>query len=127
RSRLLCRRRRLGSVREDDVDLAAHELGRNLAVPLLSPFGPAILDLDRTAFDPGELAQPLPEGGNQVRLRRQCAHAYEADRRQPGSLLLLRPHRERPRSRSAANERDELATAAHSITSSAQQERFGNC
>jgi len=35
-------------------------------------------------------------------------------------LGLLRPRRERPRSRSAAEQRDELAAAAHSITSSAR-------
>src|SRR5262249_44210321 len=66
---------------------------------------------------PGELAQPLPQGGNQVGLCRRCAHAYEADRRQPGSLL--RPRRHRRRSRCAAEQGDELA-ALHSITSSAR-------
>src|SRR5262244_440223 len=32
------------------------------------------------------------------------------------AVWLLRARRQQPRSRSAANERDELATAAHSIT-----------
>jgi hypothetical protein len=38
---------------------------------------------------------------------------------------LLRAPRERPRSRRAAEQRDELATAAHSITSSASASRVG--
>src|SRR5262249_18735610 len=38
----------------------------------------------------------------------------------PHSLALLRPCRQRPRRRSAAEQRDELAAPDHSITSSAR-------
>jgi len=38
----------------------------------------------------------------------------------PHALALLRARRERPRDRRAAEQRDELATLDHSITSSAR-------
>src|SRR5262245_35277326 len=43
----------------------------------------------------------------------------------PDGLLGLRPHRDRPRRRRAAEQRDELATTDHSITSSARASSIG--
>jgi len=43
----------------------------------------------------------------------------------PHSLCLLRPRRERPRGSRAAEQRDELAATAHSITSSARNKIDG--
>src|SRR5262249_12274733 len=44
----------------------------------------------------------------------------------PHAFVLLRPRRERPRGRRAAEQRDELAAVAHSITSSARARSSGD-
>src|SRR5262245_2107246 len=79
---------------------------------------PAIFDRDRAALDPTRVVEPPPrECGRPLTFRQRCAVAQEPDN---WSLRrLLRARRERPRSRRAAEQRDELATAHHSITSSA--------
>src|SRR2546429_3574521 len=81
---------------------------------------PAFVVLQVAARLPAQLFEPLIErhqptfGLRIVRDAHQNANALH-------SLKLLRTHRHRPRRR-AADERDELAPAAHSITSSARPE-----
>ena len=81
---------------------------------------PSILDTEVSAVGPASFLQALDEGvaaGLPFRIAcRQTAHEH-ADTPHPAGLL--RPRRERPGSRRAAEQRDELATP-HSITSSAK-------
>src|SRR5262245_21695444 len=62
--------------------------------------------------------QSLGKSGDQFAFRRTRAQARESDG--PQLSRLLRARRERPRGGSAAEQRDELAPALHSITSSAR-------
>src|SRR5262249_11549276 len=76
-------------------------------------------DADIASFRPSTLFQPLPECreaslGLRIVLGERHEHADA-----PHSLALLRARRERPRGRRAADERDDCAPGAHSITSSA--------
>src|SRR5262249_41812221 len=90
---------------------------RDLAGAIAASLHPARLDRDGAALDPAELMQPLLESGNPLALRRGRSRAKIPD---CGQLArLLRPCRERPRRRRAAEERDEGAPF-HSITSSAR-------
>src|SRR5262245_64075086 len=85
--------------------------------------GPAGVDLHIAANVPAQLPQPLqehPSPGLIISIVRACGQEH-AD---PPHLVsrLLRARRERPRRR-AADQRDELATPNHSITSSARPSR----
>ena len=59
-----------GSSRDDDIDLEADELGRDLGVALGAALRPAILDRDGAALDPAEFAQPLHEGADPMAVER---------------------------------------------------------
>ena len=85
---------------------------------------PAILDPHVAAIGPAQLLQPLQErrvASLPFRIVRGQIHEYTDA---PHSLGLLRPRRERPRCRRAAEQRDELAPP-HSITSSARASSEG--
>src|SRR5215813_3923006 len=84
---------------------------------LLASLRPAILDCNGATFDPAELTQPLRKSGEPFASSGMGVRTQEADG--PQTSGLLRARRERPRHRRAAEQRDELAAAAHSITSSA--------
>jgi hypothetical protein len=71
------------------------------------PIHKAILNRDAAALDPAEFAQPLHKSGNPPVHGQRRARAQEPDGRQLAGLLRAR--RERPRSRTAAEKRDELA------------------
>src|SRR5262249_21671925 len=76
------------------------------------------------AFRPPELLERFPkccDPGLCFRVDLGIAHQH-AD--PPHPLGLLRPRRERPCCR-ATEQRDELAAAAHSITSSARADKLG--
>jgi hypothetical protein len=88
------------------------------------PLRPSELDGDVLAVNIAQIAKLLSEHINVVRLQGRRGNAEIADTG-PFSRLLRSRH-QRPRDCRAAEQRDELATL-HSITSSAQQERFGNC
>src|SRR5262249_40273581 len=79
---------------------------------------PAIIDPQVASNRPARFRKPLQER-QQARLRfrivRTAVHEHPDA---PHAAGLLRPRRERPRGRCAAEQRDELA-AFHSITSSA--------
>src|SRR5262249_34702337 len=80
-----------------------------------------------TADRPPRLLEPLqerPDASLKFRTVRGCGQEHA---NAPRSLGLLRARRERPRSRRAADERDEVAPfelSAHSITSSARAGRL---
>src|SRR5262249_14075575 len=85
---------------------------------------PAMLDLHVAADRPAQLLQTLQErraacwrNGFPRRLAHEHADA-------PHALPLLRPRRERPPNRRAAEQRDDIA-AVHSITSSARASSVG--
>ena len=86
--------------------------------------GPADVDPHVAAVGPAQLLQSLQERCNTglaLRVVRCLAHKYA---NAPHPLGLLRPRRERPRRRRAAEKRDELAPP-HSITSSARASNVG--
>src|SRR5262249_20136729 len=99
------------------------ELGRNFSKALPASFRPAILDRHRAPVDPTELAQSLHERAGPKSPAQGRARAEEADSRQ--RLYLLRAHCQRPRGHRAAEQRDELASPDHSITSSARPSSIG--
>src|SRR5262249_27953688 len=104
------------AVDEYDVRRASHQVCYIALDPIDVVGGPTVVDPDVTAFRPADLLQLLPERGNaglplRIVLGERDPHA---DPSHP--LWLLRTRRERP-CRSAAEQRDELATP-HSITSS---------
>jgi len=94
---------------ENDVDLEADELGRNLGEALLASLAPAILDSDSAAVDPAKLAQPLRKRGDPFAARGTRALPQEADGRQ--LACLLRARREWPCDGGADNCFDEIASS----------------
>src|SRR5262249_11663198 len=115
RCHLLCCTHR-PSHRYDHIYLESDELSGNLAEALGTSLRPTILDRQGATLDPAELAQSLNKGGSPCTPGRRRARSKEPNDRH--LRWLLRARRERPRSRRAAEQRDELA-ALHSITSSA--------
>src|SRR5262249_13821095 len=78
---------------------------------------PAIIDCDVLSLDIARVAQALVKGGQFARRGIRRAPGEKSDHRH---RRLLRIRRERPRGSRAAEQRDELAPVAHSITSSAR-------
>src|SRR5205807_7882059 len=91
---------------DDDIDIKADKLGRDLRVALSAPFRPAILDRDRATLDPAEFAQAAHQGGGPW-CKGRNVRAQKPNRWQPSCLLPVR--RERPRRHRATGQRDELA------------------
>src|SRR5207247_744760 len=81
---------------------------------------PAVFDRDVLALDIAGLLQATVKLPQTVRVHVRRCGVEEPDHRHH---RLLRAHRERPRRGCAAEKSDELATAAHSITSSARASR----
>src|SRR5262245_28384646 len=105
--------------RGNDRDSSTNEVGRLRRQSLVPAFRPAILDRQVLAVYVAGFPQSLAKRGcvESIPLRR-CA-VEESDCRH---CRLLPARSERPRSR-AAEQRDELAAAAHSITSSARRRK----
>jgi hypothetical protein len=86
---------------------------------LITTFCPAILNCEVTTVDPSEFAEPLNKNGNSLALNRRVG-TQESDGRQ--FARLLRPRRQRPRRRCAAQKRDELPSSQsielHSVPAS---------
>ena len=80
-----------------------------------------ILDRNVLALEISRFAQPDPECSNSTREGMRCPTVNKSDHRH---YRLLRPRRERPSSRCASEQRDELAPC-HSITSSARASSEG--
>src|SRR5262249_39192122 len=104
---------------EDDV---GRERGQFCRVPAnfaVIGRGPAGIDAHVAADGPAQERQRLqerPNAGLPFRIVRRCGQKHA---NAPNPLALLRLPRERPRRRSAAEQRDELAPL-HSMTSSAR-------
>src|SRR4030095_12886380 len=95
--------------------LQAGQVSQQGRQPFIPPFRPALLDHDVATLDEAGLSQAAAKRSHDVLERCRGGVAQEAD---DGHRRLLRARRERPRRR-AAEQRDELATCSHSITSSA--------
>jgi len=91
------------SRREDDVDIHAHQFGREFG-QLLDPVRPTELDCNFVIRIAG-LTQSLTDCSYQVSRLFSSRWSEKSD---DWNRLLLRARRERPRRR-AANERDEVA------------------
>src|SRR5262249_765453 len=106
-------RRRPGC--DDHGDLTLDEISRQRRQSFNLISRPAVFDHKVAAFNIAGLAQTPPEAGQPggVGLRRPEVQISNHRHR------LLRTRAERPRSRRAAKQRDELAAFHHSITSSA--------
>src|SRR5262249_51980652 len=98
-----------------------NQIGSECRQTVVLALRPAIFDHHIAAFDEAGFAQAtakcvheLPEG-TLLRAIEEPDHRHY--------WLLLRARRERPRGSRAAEQRDELAPAAHSITSSAISRR----
>src|SRR5262245_12920351 len=105
---------------EDDIRRERNELGCMFSCDINFAVAPAIVDADILPLRPTEMLQGLDESPYSVLRFRvvygpRCEHADA-----PNALRLLRVRRDRPRRRCAAEQRDELAAADHSITSSAR-------
>jgi hypothetical protein len=104
---LLCSQGWQSCLRDNDIDSELDELGRDLGETLVAPLSPAILDGYGSILDPTEFAQSLHKSSGPLAPRQSRGSAQESDGRQLRRLLRLRG--ERPRSRRAADERDEIA------------------
>src|SRR5262245_14446497 len=86
--------------------------------------GPTNLDLRIAAVCPTQLLQCLPERRNaSLAFGIVCGYGHK-NTDPPHPITLLRARRDRPRGR-AAEQRDEFASGAHSITSSARASSDG--
>src|SRR5262249_24862603 len=83
------------------------------------------IDPEIPAFIPAEALKRLSHGRNTVGRLRILLSGRKQDTDALHLLALLRARRERPRRRRATEQRDELATRNHSITSSARASTAG--
>src|SRR5262249_21072101 len=114
-----CRRR--GAGRDDHGYPAADQIGHQIRKSIVVAFGRPDLDCNVLAQNITAFTKALMERGQAAR---RIDNVNKPDHRQ---RRLLRPRHERPRCR-AAEKRDEVATAAHSITSSARASSLsGTC
>src|SRR6266487_3645919 len=103
-------------MRTDHRHLTACQIGCEVGQSVVLVLRPAILDRHILAVDVAGFTNALPECGQIACTIGRRRAAEEPDHRHCG---LLRPRRERPRGRCAAEQRYERAAGAHSITSSA--------
>src|SRR5262249_55483460 len=89
---------RSGSIRGDHSRLEADQISQKSRQPIISPFGPALLDRDVAPIDKAGPAQALAKRSHYVIKRRRRCVAKEADDRY---RRLLRARREWPRRRAA--------------------------
>src|SRR5262249_28575906 len=113
--RLGCERRSGTSRRGDHGDLPANQICREARQPIQLVVRIAIFDRHVLALDIADVFEALAESAQAFSQRIAGSSVEKPNRRY---CRLLRARRERPRRR-AAEERDKLAAAAHSITSSA--------
>src|SRR5262249_33779808 len=106
--------------REDNIDIRVGQLASKL-MQQFDALCPTELDENVLAFDITQFSESRPHGTEAGCGGSSGAERQVADTRYFGRLLL-RACRERPRRRSAAEQRDELA-ALHSITSSARPDK----
>ena len=90
---------------DDHVHLPANQIGRQRRQSIILTLGPAVLDRHVAALDIAGFAQALAECGDVARERVRRPAVKKPDHRH---RRLLRPRRERPRHRRAAEQRYEL-------------------
>src|SRR6516164_11304543 len=101
---------------QDDVGRECNQFRRVSANALGVARAPADVDANVATVGPAQLRQRLCERQD-APLRYRIVHRETHEHTDPPHPLgLLRPRRERPRGRRAAEKGYELATAAHSIT-----------
>src|SRR5262249_30937025 len=116
--RLLQRRHCRARGGQDDIRCEREQFRRVPATAVGIDRAPTVVDPHVTTGGPAPWRQPWRQrgaAGRSIVVGGGEVHQYAAA---PHPLALLRAHRERPRDRRAADERDELAPL-HSITSSA--------
>jgi hypothetical protein len=96
----------VGSGRDDEVDLAVDELGRDLGGALGAGLRPAIFDRDGAALDPAKFVQSLNKSSGPWTPGRSV-RAQDPNSRQLCRLLPARRERPCPR---ADEQRDELTS-----------------
>src|SRR5262249_15480370 len=106
----------------DAGDLLAGEIGGKPRQPIVLTLSPTIVERDVLTLDKARFIESLPDERNQRRVDSRRTTAEQSDHWQ---CTLLRPRRERPRGRRAADERDELAASQlirlHSISHEADR------
>src|SRR5262249_8460555 len=112
-------RRERATRRRDHAHSAAYQISRQLRQPIGPAFRPAELNPHVLAFDVAFFIQTSTVCAQIRRSRSRRLKAEKADHRR---CRLLRPRRERPSRRRAAEQRDERAPS-HSITSSARSRK----
>src|SRR5262245_6197471 len=122
RCRLGGAHRRRSSGRRDHRDLPASQFNCHRRKAVKLTIGPAVFDRQVLALDVAGIHQALAKSSQAARMPIRRVGVDEPDHRQP---CLLRPRADRPRRRRAAEERDEVATFHHSITSSAVPRSVG--
>src|SRR5262249_52903500 len=108
----------------DHSHLTSNEISHERRQPIQSSLRPAIIDRDVLTLDVTGLVQAAAETGHPGSERLRRLSTQESDHRH---RRLLCAHHERPRSRRAAEQGDELAPLhlrGHSITSSARASTF---
>ena len=108
---------------EDNINIRVGQLASQL-VQQFDALCPTELDENVLAFDVTQFSEPRPHC-----LHAGCGSSSGAERQVADTRyfgrLLLRPCRKRPYRRRAAEQRDELAAGAHSITWSARASSVG--
>src|SRR4051812_10670928 len=95
-------------VRHDQIDLAADEIGGQCGQPIVMALRPAVFDRQILSLDVAGFAQSLAERGHKWCTQARRPGAEVSDHRH---RLLLRPRRERPRDRRAAQQKYQLAAS----------------
>src|SRR5262249_34857373 len=101
----------------DDSYAAVDKIGHERGQAIVAAVEPMVLDRHVLAFDVADFLEAFTKRSSLARGAFRRSGADEPNHRHH---RLLRARRERPRCRRAAEQRDELATGAHSITSSAR-------
>src|SRR5262245_8290063 len=118
---LRCKGGRGRAACRDDSDLTANEIGGQQRQSIVLTVRPPIFDRHVPPLDVSGLAQTLAECGRELRA---CPTRTKIEI--PDNWNgCLRARRKRPSGRRAAEQRDEVAAGAHSITSSARASRVG--
>jgi hypothetical protein len=105
--RRLCHKRRHRAYRRDnDRHLTPHQIGRQFREPAVVAVPPAIFDRNIAALDIAGFSEPFTEAGDESCVCFGRARMEQSYHRHCG---LLRPRRERPRRRRAADQRDKIA------------------
>src|SRR5215475_11414118 len=109
----------------DEVRCRTHQLCRvGLDLSQVST-GVSMLDLDVAVLGPAERLETLAKCNDPSQHFGIILGVWMQESDAPHAVALLRARRERPSSRQAAEKRDELASAFHSIASSARASRVG--